>query len=257
LGDIPAIGALFTSFDDSANRTDVLLTITPRVVRGWDVPTRTAREFYSGTENVYSDKPVFAGLETAVGSQIRIEPGGGAIPALAGTPGPVPPPTTSVAIAPSGSAALQPPASAGVGLGSTPAAPMGAPLLFAFSEPLYEATSGQEFEIKVLGSNLTGAANVPLEILYNPLLLSYVSAAKGEVAADSFNSSADASRGVLNIALGLSGGAAAAGNTVLARVVLRGEKPGISYLVYRAPAIRTASGELLNAQVRAARVIVK
>jgi general secretion pathway protein D len=257
LGAIPVLGALFSSYDDSVNRTDVLLTVTPRVVRGWDVPTRTAREFYSGTENVYSDKPLFAGLETAVGAQIRIEPGGGAMPALAGLPVPVTPPATSVAIAPSGSAAPQPPASAGVVLGSAPAAPMGAPLLFAFSEPLYEATSGQEFEIKVLGSNLTGAANVPLEILYNPLLLSYVSAAKGEVAADSFNSSADASRGVLNIALGLSGGAAPAGNTVLARVVLRGEKPGISYLVYRAPAIRTASGELLNAQVRAARVIVK
>jgi len=254
LGDIPVLGGLFSSYDDSVNRTDVLLTVTPRVVRGWDVPTRMAREFYSGTENVYSDKPLFAGLETAVGAQIRIEPGGGATPALAGAPVPGTVPTT-VAIAPSGGVAPQFPPSAGVS--STPPVPAGGPLLFAFSEPVYEVTSGQDFEIRVLGSNLTGAANVPLEILYNPQLLSYVSAVKGEVAVDSFNSSADASRGLLNIALGLAGGTAPAGNAVLARVVLRGEKPGISYLVYRAPAVKTASGEPLNAQVRAARVIVK
>jgi len=254
LGAIPLVGSLFTSYDDSVNRTDVLLTVTPRVVRGWDVPTRSAREFYSGTENVYSDKPLFAGLETAVGAQIRIEPGGGATPALAGAPVPGTPPT-AVATAPSGAAAPQSPASAGV---SSPLpAPAGGPLLFAFSEPVYEVASGQDFEIRVLGSNLTGAASVPLEILYNPQLLSYVSAIKGELTVDSFNSSADASRGLLNIALGLAAGTAPAGNAVLARVVLRGEKPGISYLVYRAPAVKTASGESLNAQVRAARVIVK
>ncbi|HVQ14045.1 MAG TPA: hypothetical protein VMS40_10655, partial [Vicinamibacterales bacterium] len=65
VGDIPAVGSIFTSYDDSNGRTDVLLTITPRVVRSWDVPPRQLRSFYSGTENVYSDKPVFAPLETA------------------------------------------------------------------------------------------------------------------------------------------------------------------------------------------------
>ena len=44
---------------------------------------------------------------------------------------------------------------------------------------------------------------------------------------------------------------------MLARLQMRGERPGISYLVYRAPAIRTASGEVINAQVRAARVLIK
>jgi general secretion pathway protein D len=250
-GDIPVLGALFSSHDSSANRTDVLLTITPRVVRGWDVPTRAAREFYSGSENVYSDKPLFASLETAVGAQIRTGPPGGAAAAVAGAasgpgiqaPGPV-------AIAPP--AAAQAPASAGPLPAGLPALP-----ILAFSEPVYEVSSGQNFEIRVIGANLAGAANVPLEILYNPQLLSYVSGSRGDVAADSFNSSADASRGVLNVSLGLAGGAAPAGNAVLARVVMHGEKPGISYLVYRAPSIKTASGETLNAQVRAARVVIK
>jgi len=252
-GDIPVLGALFTSRDSSANRTDVLLTVTPRVVRGWDVPTRAAREFYSGSENVYSDKSLFASLETAAGAQIRTEPPSGATTAVAGVPsGPGTPAPGPVAIAPP---AAQAPAAAAPG--APPPAGLPALPILAFSEPVYEVSSGQNFEIRVIGANLAGAANVPLEILYNPQLLSYVSGSRGDVAADSFDSSADASRGVLNVSLGLAGGAAPAGNAVLARVVMRGEKPGISYLVYRAPAIKTASGEALNAQVRAARVVIK
>ncbi len=248
-GDIPAVGALFSAHDSSSNRTDVLLTITPRVVRGWDVPTRAAREFYSGSENVYSDKPLFANLETAAGAQIRTEPPAGAAAAVAGAP-------SGPGIQAPGPVAIAPPAAAPASTGPSPAG-LPVPPILAFSEPVYEVSSGQNFEIRVVGANLAGAANVPLEILYNPQLLTYVSGSRGDVAAESFNSSADASRGVLNLSLGLAGGSVPGGNAVLARVVMHGEKPGISYLVYRAPSIKTASGETLNAQVRAARVIVK
>jgi len=250
LGDIPVLGSLFTSYDDQNTRTDVLLTITPRVVRGWDVPTRVAREFYSGSENVYSDKPLFANLETAAGATIRTEPGatGTAVAAVAPV-GAVAP--TSVPAAPAAVAALAPPP------GAPPSKAPGAPPILAFSDPVYEVVSGQNFDIKLMGANLEGAASVPLEVLYNPQLLSYVGGAKGDVAADSFNSTADASRGALNISLSLSAGAAQPANAVLARVTMRGEKAGVSYLVYRVPAIKTESGEVLNAQVRAARVVVK
>jgi hypothetical protein len=225
-------------------------------VRGWDVPTRAAREFYSGSENVYSDKPLFAGLEAAAGAQIRMEPQ--LATAAASAPAPIiqsPPPGTPVGAsgAPTGVpvAAVAPTAAA-----STAPAP-GAPPVLAFSEPVYEVASGQTFEIKVLGANLPGAANIPLEILYNPQLLSYVSGQRGEIAAQSFDTSADATRGVLNVNLALGEGAVDANNAVLARVVMRGEKPGISYLVYRTPAIKTTKGESLSAQVRAARVVIK
>ena len=254
LGDIPAIGALFTSYDTSANRTDVLLTITPRVVRGWDVATRASREFYSGSENVYSDKPLFANLETAAGVQIRTE--GTALAAAAASPG-ILVPAALPSAAPAVVAAVAPTAALGPPAASPAAAVLTLPPILAFSEPVYEVTSGQDFEIKLMGANMAGAASVPLEILYNPQLLTYVSGAKGEIATDSFNSSADAARGALNITMGLAAGTAPAGNAVLARVTMRGDKPGISYLVYRVPAIKTASGEALNAQVRAARVVVK
>lgn len=247
LGDVPVLGAIFTAYDDSVTRTDVLLTITPRVVRGWDLPTRAASEFYSGSENVYSDKPLFAGLQTPPGAQVRMEPSSVPAPAagapiiVAQPPAPVPAPVAAAAPA----------------IALVPTGAPGAPPVFAFSEPVYEVASGQDFEIRVLASNLGAAASVPLEILYNPQLLSFVNGARGDVAAESFNASADAARGLVNVNLGLSRGAAGEGNAVLAKLVMRGVKPGISYLVYRAPAIKTASGELLNAQVRAARVVIK
>lgn len=240
LGDIPIVGRLFTSSDDSTNRTDVLLTITPRVVRGWDVPTLAAREFYSGSENVYSDKPLFAALETGPGAQIRTEP---SKPAAA-------PAQTPVAVpSPSNVAAVEAQARAG--------APGPPPPILAFSEPVYEVSSGQNFEIHVTGSHLAGASTVPLEILYNPQLLSYVSGTKGDVAVESFNASADTNRGVLRLSLGFGSGAGPADNATLAKLTLRGIKPGISYLVYRTPAIRAANGEVLSAQVRASRVVIR
>jgi general secretion pathway protein D len=250
-GDIPVIGSLFTSYDDSVSRTDVLLTITPRIVRGWDVPTRAAREFYSGTESVYSDKPLFAGLETGAGAQIRIDPAGGAVAAAPSAPVIVSQPAPVAANVPSPAAAV-PSAVPGAS-----AFPTGAPPILAFSEAVYEVASGQDIEIQLLGANLVGATQVPLEILYNPQLLTFVRGTRGDIAADSFNSSADAQRGLLSISLTLSGSTAPAGNAVLARVVLQGAKPGISYLVYRAPAIKTAAGETLSAQLRAARVVIK
>ena len=160
---------------------------------------------------------------------------------------------SSAAAAPGTVAAIAPAAGAGAPASRAP----GAPPILAFSDPVYEVASGQNFDIKLMGANLEGAASVPLEVLYNPQLLSYVGGAKGDVAADSFNSTADASRGALNISLSLSAGATQPANAVLARVTMRGEKAGVSYLVYRVPAIKTESGEVLNAQVRAARVVVK
>lgn len=243
IGDIPLVGSLFTSYDESANRSDVLLTITPRVVRGWDVPARAALEFYSGTENAYSDKPMFASLQSATAAQIRTEPPAAlpAAPTITSVPGP------PAALPPGPLAAV--PAQAAV--------PAGPPLVLAFSEPVYEVAAGKEFEIRLLGSNLAGAAAVPLEILYNPQLLSYVSGGRGDVPAASFNSSANAAAGVLNVSLALPASLPGTDNAVLARIVLRGDKPGISYLVYRAPVIKNASGETLNAQVRAARVVIR
>lgn len=51
LGDIPIIGALFSGHDKSDDKTELLLAITPRIVRGITMPESDAAAFWSGKED--------------------------------------------------------------------------------------------------------------------------------------------------------------------------------------------------------------
>ncbi len=241
LGDIPVVGTVFTSFDDSSGRTDVLLTITPRVVRGWDLPTKEARSFVSGTEDRYLSERLFASLQ-----QRALRPARTAIAAPAsGQPAPVPLPLTP-----------PPPAA-----GTTPVAglalpPVARPPLLSFSEPVYESGSNSEFEVQLVGENLKDIVNLPMEVLLNPQLLKLVRSEAGPAVAD-LKVDADESRGVLRVVAKLKEGGGTDEKMVLARLVLRGDKAGISYLVYRATSLAGAGGAAVSAQVRASRVVIK
>lgn len=60
LGDIPILGALFSSVDNSTLQTDVLLTITPRILRPWQLPPRDTWSIYSGKANRYFTHPLLS-----------------------------------------------------------------------------------------------------------------------------------------------------------------------------------------------------
>ncbi len=60
LGDIPVLGYLFSGFDTETVNTDLLLTITPHVVRGLETPNEDIQSFWSGTGEAYSTKPLFS-----------------------------------------------------------------------------------------------------------------------------------------------------------------------------------------------------
>jgi general secretion pathway protein D len=59
LGDIPFIGHLFTSVTQDRISTEVVLTITPRIVRNLGTPPIASQAFWSGTENTYATSQVF------------------------------------------------------------------------------------------------------------------------------------------------------------------------------------------------------
>ncbi len=54
LGDIPILGHLFTNLDTSRVKTDIIMTITPIVLRGETVPRREVREIWSGQSKRFS-----------------------------------------------------------------------------------------------------------------------------------------------------------------------------------------------------------
>lgn len=247
LGDIPVLGALFTNFDNDTKRTDVLLTITPRVIRGWDIPTKAMREFYSGTETLYLDKPIFAKLS----GPIQVKPAAvraedTAVANDAARPTNVEPPSVASAAPP----ASAPPT-------ATPqTAPAAGVVALAFSEGVYETTADQEQEIRLTVSGLSGVKTMPIEILFNPQLLTFVRGESGDVPTNNFNAAADATRGVIRVDVALD---PASGKTegTLAKLRMRATKPGISYLVYRVPTLKNEAGESVTTQVRASRMVVK
>ena len=49
LGDIPALGRIFEARDGQGSRTDILLTLTPRIIRARDVPSNAEAQIFSGS----------------------------------------------------------------------------------------------------------------------------------------------------------------------------------------------------------------
>jgi general secretion pathway protein D len=85
LGDLPVIGRLFGSHRDEHNKTEIILLITPYVVRNIERPDAATLEFASGTDSTIGGGPL--GLRSA-----ETAPAAAASP----TPAPVTPPATAV-----------------------------------------------------------------------------------------------------------------------------------------------------------------
>ena len=247
IGDIPVLGALLTSYSNSRDRTDVLLTITPRVVRGWELPPVAGRQFYSGSENSYADRQLFAELKTAA-----VTDAGALIAPSINTAGI----TTTTA---SPVRVLQQPETA------ADAAPLAAPQAppqaqvampqLGFSEAVYEMAAGEEFTIKLTGQNLAGVAALPIEVLYNAQVMNLVRGEAGESPPQSFDTGTQ--DGVLSVNLAYAPNAAPADASVIASLVMRAANPGVSYLLYRTKTVVGANGEPVNAQTQGARVVVR
>jgi general secretion pathway protein D len=250
LGDIPAIGSLFSSNDESNDRTDVLLTITPRVVRGWDLPTKDAQMFVSGSEERFTVQPLFGGT--------------GSPTTLNGPKAGSPSSTTKDSLLIPGSTKVltDVPSTKETGkatkditdITSTAAGQL--PLL-AFSEGVYESTTGKEFEIKLTGENLEGVTEVATELVFNPLMVKYLRNELGSLAPKDYKIELDEARGTLHVKLIYPENAPARGNVEIARIFLKGDKPGTSFIVYRNSTLAGRNGTTTNVQVRASRIVVK
>ena len=57
LGDVPFLGRLFSDQEDSKNKTEIILAITPRVLGNISRPKAEVSEYWSGTETLINDRP--------------------------------------------------------------------------------------------------------------------------------------------------------------------------------------------------------
>jgi len=109
IGDLPIVGRLFGSTRDSSDRTEIVLSITPRLIRTVQRPPAAASEFTAGTESSFRRRPdntarapvqlpgVPAAAPRPAGQGAAPAPGNPAVPA----PAPVGTPASPVSVPPS------------------------------------------------------------------------------------------------------------------------------------------------------------
>ncbi len=202
LGDIPILGRLFGSQRDDRQKTEIVLSITPRILRNPRRPSIIDAEFDAGTEASLRNRA----LETSSGSAPT--PGPAPAPALnapSRPPVPVPPPPLQQA---------PPPGTPGASIAIPPAPPaglagVGSP---AAAAPISAGTTNFTFQgpdRAAVGSTLTFTLSVqpgqpitslPFALGFDPKLLDVVAVTEGGFmrqngASSNFTSRVDSSAG--------------------------------------------------------------
>ena len=157
LADLPLLGRLFTNNNDSRTKTEIVLLITPYVVRNLDRPPPSALELSTGTEAGFGAAPLR--LPGMTGQQIPPGISAPAQPGVARPPGAQPPTAQPPGAEPAQSAGAQAPdAEPGA------AQPPGAQSLVVYGPSQVQA--GREFEIAIsVPPSATGG--VRLDVLYD------------------------------------------------------------------------------------------
>jgi general secretion pathway protein D len=117
IGDFPAIGSMFTNRDEEATKRDVLMVITPVVIRSQEIPSMDATEIWSGSEDRWSLEAPYGSrkeqpfMETPEEGILEFIPTPEPQTAAPVETAPLPPLTETAPDAPAASAAIKPPES--------------------------------------------------------------------------------------------------------------------------------------------------
>jgi general secretion pathway protein D len=275
LGDIPILGHLFRSTTTDTITTEVVLTITPHIVRNVTTPAPDAQAFWSGTETMYSTTPLFTE------ASYRPEPGS-AQSSVGGVPGqpralvPAPSPTPSGPIAAQPSPKVPGPPS---GAGSAPVLPQPVPSPQAQSVPPppavvaggaavlalrpveLSALTGQEFRADLTGDNIESLTESVVTLVYDPKVVEFRRAVEGELlkrdgGQASVTLSADPTAGRMELHLRRQG-PPVSGSGVMATVIFQGKQAGSSSIEILQPTVTGAGSKSIPVSVVRGQVRVR
>jgi len=151
VGDLPILGRLFGSQQDTRNKTEVVLSITPHLIRNLQRPPASASEFSAGTESSFRRRPETGARTPAQvpgaralpgGAPARVPPTGAAVPQPASqpVPQPAPQPASSAPLpvlpAPNGQGGMVPATSVGASATLPPAPPSVPPSQLPAAPPI-------------------------------------------------------------------------------------------------------------------------
>ncbi len=195
LGELPVAGRLFSSTAQTRNKTEIVLLITPRVLRSIQRPDAAVSEFYAGTESAIGARPLFLRKVAESAAPSAPTPAPAPVPALTSAvtptaealvpaPAPAPAPAQSVPAVTSGAAAplgTMPPGVTPPSATPTvdPTMPVGASTVgLRFSGPT-QVRQGEVFEIAVQLSTLKPTVSASMLVQFDPALVQWEQAQSG------------------------------------------------------------------------------
>ncbi len=176
LGQMPVLGRLFSNHTDSSTRTEIILLITPHVVRNIVRPESPIEEFPSGTESAISLERIDLDPVEKPGGE---KPAGEKVAAL------TPPKSDAAPASPANAAAIAPavpPAALPFQPSNVPAEPVqeaapGSARIIIDAPP--KAQPGKQFTVK-LNLSAEGLQNALLNVSYDPAKLKVVAVTEGD-----------------------------------------------------------------------------
>jgi general secretion pathway protein D len=253
LGDIPVLGKLFSSADDGTIKTDILMSITPNIVRNMELPDKDTQSFWSGTEENFDTKPLFV----AAGKSTK--------------PAEKPVDKTAVlesmakreAVPAGGAAAKQPPVSAPTPTAAAAPPAEGAAVLLEMKPAEAAAQVGQESRFDIAAGGVKDLYGVIMTLSYDPKVVEFKTAGEGALLKKdgqqtSFLFSNNIKAGTVDIymtRIGDVGGVGGSGG--LCTVVFQGKSGGTSELALKTVKLTNFIREQIKTDTRGAKVVVK
>ncbi|WP_338771837.1 cohesin domain-containing protein [Massilia sp. METH4] len=205
LGDLPMVGRLFASQRDDGQRTEIVLSVTPRIVRNVRRPDLNQTELWSGTENEVRSRPLAAVAprkqETAASTAPPVTPAAGIEPSVEASPAA---------------------ASAGAG-----------PVNLSLNGPA-EVAVGATFEVQVAIDSQLQVRGMPLQLRFPAQLLQVEEAEAGDFFAQngglSQTKTLDQQQGLAAIAVMRNSADGVAGGGAVARFRFKALAPGEAHV---------------------------
>jgi general secretion pathway protein D len=217
IGDLPIVGRLFSSHNNTQTKTEVVLLITPRILRNLARPELRFEEFPSGTESVIGAPPLVL---------------------------------QSLAPTESGAPAAQRPGE-GDAAPASPASAAKPPVRVLLQAPA-QLTLGQEFTIQLTIEAAAGLRNGTFDIAYDPSRLQFVRADPGKLLESNPEAGfrANSPEGMGRLSLSFSGTANIQGSGELARLTFQAMgAPGTPAMRLEAVSLTDGAGKVLSAQL--------
>ena len=251
LGDIPLLGKLFASADDGTIKTDILMSITPNIVRGMELPDKDSQAFWSGTERDYDTKPLFVSDGKSSKRSAKSLDKAAVLDSLAKREAVAPPPSGETAK----------PVSA-------PSATTGQPLTTSAAiieiRPTEASVSiGQETRFELLAGNMKDLYGAIVTLTYDPKVVEFKTASEGPILKKdgqqtSFLFSNNIKGGTVDIymtRIGDVGGVQGAGS--LGTLVFQAKAGGTTELTMKGVKLTNFNREQIKTELKGAKVVVK